>query len=409
MNKRKILCCQFLCLLQIFIFFVEISAQIPERLKQPKTKLLILGVGHSTQLVAESYQPAVLRAFIDRVKPDAICIERSPQEFARNDYYEFTYEQQYLAVPYAREHKIPLYPVDWLPPSDDSLLAFNLADLEKPLFVRGPSGFLGFMNFADKSDLTTTLFFAESEENRSQQKQFANTAPTEVRYDFARRLYLYRTFMQAMRILRAANSNQGKTVLVIVGSLHKNDIEQILKSEQSLEIIQPSAFGQPTETEVLDFTKPDDLFAVVSFNLLGTQSKTGNVNWNWMKRVVQSLETKGSSAETIFFKVRLQVLTNQMTPQVALESYRQISQTVGENQSFTWTGVKDKSRIDSYFDPFGNLSIKQRAQLEMARENAKLTQMSAVEEIRHDLTAHLSATKAQQLAAYWEEYVLKNP
>jgi hypothetical protein len=36
--------------------------------------------------------------------------------------------------------------------------------------------------------------------------------------------------------------------------------------------------------------------------------------------------------------------------------------------------MKDRWRLDSYFDPFGNLSVKQRLQIEIARENSKLKQ-----------------------------------
>src|SRR5262245_6906296 len=73
-----------------FLAIVGLAAAQTE--PKPKTRLVILGVSHSQQLVAESYQPAVFRAFFDRVKADAIGIERSPDELARNDHYEFTYE-----------------------------------------------------------------------------------------------------------------------------------------------------------------------------------------------------------------------------------------------------------------------------------------------------------------------------
>jgi hypothetical protein len=41
------------------------------------------------------------------------------------------------------------------------------------------------------------------------------------------------------------------------------------------------------------------------------------------------------------------------------------------DEKFTWTGVKDFSRVDSYFDPFGNLSLAKRIRLELAREYRK--------------------------------------
>lgn len=382
-------------------------AQIPKQPEPPKTKVIILGVGHSSQLVAESYQPAVFRAFFDRVRPDAICIERSPQEFARNDFYEFTYEQQYLTIPYAKEHRIPLYPVDWLPSAEDTLLAFNLPDLEKPLFVRAASGFLGFLSFTDKIDLNIDLFYSETEIDRNQQKEFANTPPPQARFDFARRLYLYRTFMQAMRILRVSNDNRGRTVLVVIGSLHKNDIEQILKGETTIEIVQPSSFGRPDAASIMKAVKREDLLAIAAFNLLGVQSKTGNVNWEWLKRNIERLEDESLTAEVLLLKTRLQVLSKQINSQQALDNYRRVYSMAEANEQFTWAGVKDKSRVDSYFDPFGNLTVKQRAQLEMARESYKLKQTPLMEEARRQLQNQLSAMKSQQLAAYWEEYVLR--
>src|SRR5262245_65361439 len=129
-----------------------------------------------------------------------------------------------------------------MPSEEDSILTYNIHDLEKPPFVQTSSGFLSFMSFPDKVDLNIGLFYGETESNRNQQQVFANTPSPQARSDFARRLYLYRTFMQAMRILRSVNDNRGRTVLVVIGSLHKNDIEQVLKAENSVEIIQPSSF-----------------------------------------------------------------------------------------------------------------------------------------------------------------------
>lgn len=397
------------CLLisAITVAYTICHAQNPKPPEPIKTRVVILGVSHSAQLIAESYRPAVFRAFFDRVKPDAICIERSPQEFARNDFYEFTYEQQFLTIPYAKEHRIPLYPVDWLPPAEDTMLAFNLPDLAKPLFVRSASGFLGFLSFPDKADLNTDLFYSETESDRNQQKEFASTP--QARSDFARRLYLYRTFMQAMRILRAANDNRGKTVLVIIGSLHKNDIEQILKGETGIEIIQPSSFGRPDAATVRNEVRREDLLAIAIFNLLGVQTKTGSANWEWLKRTIEDLENNALTPEVLLLKTRLQVLTKQISSQQALGNYRRAYEMAGATEQFTWTGVKDRSRLDSYFDPFGNLSVKQRAQLEMARESSKMKQSSSVEEALRQLQSELPTLKSQQLAVYWEEYVLKTP
>ena len=118
----------------------------------PKTRVVVLGVSHSAQLVADSYQPAVLRAFIQRLRPAAIAFERSPEQYARNDHYEFTYEIQYLTLPYARELGIPVHPIDWYPPVDDQLLGFGV-DLDLPPIVRPGTGFQAFLSFPDSAAL----------------------------------------------------------------------------------------------------------------------------------------------------------------------------------------------------------------------------------------------------------------
>jgi hypothetical protein len=50
--------------------------------KNAKPSLVVLGVSHSAQLISSGEQPAVLRAFINRVKPNAILIKHSPEEFS---------------------------------------------------------------------------------------------------------------------------------------------------------------------------------------------------------------------------------------------------------------------------------------------------------------------------------------
>ena len=66
--------------------------------RQPR-RVLTIGV-----LVGRAYHPGWFRAFFDLVHPSAICIERSPDEFARGDFYEFTYEAQDIAIPYDLGH-----------------------------------------------------------------------------------------------------------------------------------------------------------------------------------------------------------------------------------------------------------------------------------------------------------------
>jgi hypothetical protein len=198
------------------------------------TDIVILGVSHSAMLVAESYQPAVFRAYFDQVKPTAICIERAPEELARGSHYEFTYEIQHVAVPYAREHGISLCPFDWLPSAEDKRLAFGV-DIEEPPFLRGPDTYADFLAFRDASALRRDIFYAERQDLQDKTRAWYQQVPANTRLDFARRLFLYRTFMQAMRIGRAPSAHRGGKILVIVGDMHLSDLRDVLRKRKGFD------------------------------------------------------------------------------------------------------------------------------------------------------------------------------
>jgi hypothetical protein len=138
------------------------------------------------------------------------------------------------------------------------------------------------------------------------------------------------------------------------------------------------------------------------------QSKEGLVGWGWLQRVVARLEEQ-PTAETRLFRTRLDVRTGGVGPEDAAQHYERIRMMARDDERFTFTGVKDTTRIDSYYDPFGNLSIEQRARLEIARESHKGGRVEAAEGMRtHLLTsAGLSVLHRHQLEAYWDAYVVR--
>lgn len=370
----------------------------------PTTRVAILGVDHSAMLVAEDQRPAVLRAFIGRVEPDAVCIERPPEEFARADHYEFTYEIQDIAVPYAREHGIQLCPFDWIPDVEDQRLAFGI-DLEEPPFMRPRQGFGAFLSFTDPATLDRGLFWAEADSIREQYRAWYTRAHETARFDFPRRLFLYRTFMQAKRIARGARRYPGGTVLVIVGAMHKDDLERILTDEPRIEVVPPPEFGLPTPEEVRAEERLADLAAIAAFNLLGVQARTGSVDRDWIGRVVARLRERADGPESRLLETRLRVLTGKMAPADAAEAYGRIREDAGPELPFTWTGVLDRRRLDSFADPFANLGVADRAALEQAREYHRLGRADRAHAIRRRIRVSLSAQKAAQLDAYWPVWV----
>jgi hypothetical protein len=245
------------------------------------TSVIVLGVDHSTQLVARGDQPAALDAFLERAKPDAICVERAPDAFARNDFYEFTYEVQSVVLPYAQRNRIDLCPVDWEPPREDQLLGFGI-DLEMVPELRPTKGFQQFLSFPPAT-LQRRLLDADNPDNLSRVVQWAAQPAAKAADDLPRRLYLYRTYMQAKRLAHAAKARPGGTVVLVVGEFHKRDIEAILAGDPAIELVQPSTVGEPTADEVARHDRREYRLAIAAFNLLGVQAQTGNVDFAWLR------------------------------------------------------------------------------------------------------------------------------
>lgn len=387
------------------------AAGMPAHASQPAsrpTEVIILGVDHTAQLVNRRQRPAALRAFFASVSPAAICIERSPERFARGDHYEFTYEIQEVIVPWARKTGTALCPFDWLPDPEDTALAFGIEDLEQPPFLRRPSGFQGFLSFRDPRSLTAGLFFADEEDERERHRAFYTAYPEEPRRDFARRLFLYRTFMQARRIAMAARNYPGERLLVVVGMMHKDDIEQILRSDPRIRIVQPSAIArEPSAAEIARHRQPKDLFAIATFNLLGVQSLGDNIDLPWVGEVVERLGRIAPGPEAELLATKLRERQGRLTPDEALRDYLEIADAAGTRR-FTWDGVKDEDRIDSFFDPFGNLTVAQRARLEAARIHLAHDRHDEAEAIRVKLREELgSDLKQAQFDGYWSRYMIE--
>lgn len=393
---RPCITCAVVLGIQILFSAGAVAAEAPPA---AAARVVVLGVSHSNQLVAKGDQPAMLEAFIDRVHPDAICIERAPQPYSRNDFYEFTYEQQGVVVPYARRHHIALYPIDWEPSREDELLGWGI-DLDTPPELRPDTGFQAFTTFT-RSDLGRKLYDSDNPATLADVVKWETHTPDKLSRDMPRRLFLYRTFMQARRIEAVADAHPGQTVLVVVGYFHKHDIEAILRDDKAVRLVKASSFGLPTPQEIRQHDRPEYQYAIATFNLLGKQFSTGVVDTPWVSTIVADLSAKHpDSPEVRLLATRLALLTHAISPAQAIDRYRAILAD-SKDMPFTWTGVQDASRVDSYFDPFGNLTVHQRTQVELARLLYQTHDTAAADALLPKIQARLTPRKAAQLAGYW--------
>lgn len=367
--------------------------------QEPKTRVAILGVDHGAQLVAEKDQPGMLAAWLDMVKPDALCIERPPEQASRQDYYEFTYEVQGIILPWVAKRPTEICPIDWMPPADDQLLGFGL-DLDAPLEIRKASGFQGFLTFPDRKILDWDFFAAEDPAVLAPLRKWAGEPAPRADRDLPRRLYLYRTYMQAQRIRAIAHKRPGETVVVVVGYFHRPDIEAVLQNDPAIELVSPASLGRPGDDAVRASTTAAHRGAILSFNLLGMQAATGVMNRDWVERVLADFAGSTPSPEARLFRTRLALLTNSISLAEAASQYAAIAADPAAAKPFTWDGVKDRSRIDSFFDPFGNLDVQRRARIELARTLFAQGKAARAGQALEQASAGLSPRKALQLEGY---------
>lgn len=142
-------------------------------------------------------------------------------------------------LPFVLSHPTDICPVDWMPPVEDQKLVFGY-DLDVPPEIRSKASFQGFLAFPDPKALTSDFFAADDPTITAPIAARANKPAGRADQDFARRLFLYRTFMQSQRILAAARAHPGGTVLVVIGYIHKADLEAILSQDAAIQLSPPT-------------------------------------------------------------------------------------------------------------------------------------------------------------------------
>ncbi|TSB46049.1 hypothetical protein [Alkalicoccobacillus porphyridii] len=276
--------------------------------------------------------------------------------------------------------------------------------MEQPPFIREQGTYKDFLFFPQPFTYENDFFYSERKEGKEEiDRWIANEKAGEA--DFPRRLFLYRTFMQAMHIKQVAKEASGKVVLVVVGHMHKHDIENILKENEDIELVQSSSYGYPSDQEINNNIEQMDRSFILAFNLLGVQASHG-VDWDWMRVLIE--EFQGNIAETILFQTRLDVLTNKITPEAAIHQYQTALDSVEDNKRFSFQRDVEGDRVDTYYDPFGGVSIKIRLFIELAREYYKLSHLQRVEELKEHILNldEMNSLKKLQIQGYWEKHLL---
>lgn len=367
------------------------------------TTVVILGVEHGAQLLAEQYRPAVLRAWLERVAPDGIAVERHPDAFAAGDFYGFTIEIQDIALPWARARGVPIHPFDWEPPREEMALAFGF-DLQATPLIRPDAGWGGFIGYPTGRVAGMSLFLGEDPAARERVAAFAATPSANVTGEMARRLFLYRTFLQARRIEKAAAMHRGGTLVVVVGAMHQPDLESLLGRLPGISLVAASTFGHPTQDEMERQETASDLIATAWATLFSVHARREPPDHSWVARVVDRLEGTVPAEELAILRLHLDEFTGRTTPEMALDRWLDLGSTTPAAAGPSWTGRVDAPRIDSDFDAFAGLTLRQRALHEASRAARGLGRDANAAALRDQVAAELSDIARVQYLAYWERF-----
>lgn len=255
-------------------YFDDLDLRITKHYKRGKTNIVILGCEHSSQLINPKMSPAVFRAFFNRVRPDAVCLETTAEYITEAKFFHFSYESWGIAYPWAVKNNIPVYGVDWQEDIKASERFGTKMDFDKRKRVVPPSDFNG-----QEYNPNYDIFFADIdtfEFNRYLLKNISTPAPDGKWSDEGfRRYMLFRDMVIAQNILDVAVNYQCATVLVVYGAAHKTGLEYYLQKYfgDDVNIIKPSSYGYPSPKEIQSEVTKEDEIAVCYFLLREN-------NWN---------------------------------------------------------------------------------------------------------------------------------
>nr|PZN37989.1 MAG: hypothetical protein DIU70_11640 [Bacillota bacterium] len=238
---------------------------------QSPTEVIIIGTMHSGQLVAESMSPARIRALLNRIDPAAVGIETVPEWYERGIFFEIAYESYGVAVPWAREKGRDIWPIDWQWPADwqgmREALDWPRTEVMEPNFLP----FLPDL-YASRPEEFPDLLFADSPVFTAGAWGYYSLPRFSPQSDALRRYMTWRNLHMARRIADMARAYPGGRVVVLVGALHKPDLDTFLATVPGIVVRQASEWGTPSAEEVAAEVRRPDLLAILWFNLAGKRA-----------------------------------------------------------------------------------------------------------------------------------------
>lgn len=219
-----------------------------DSIAQRKGTILIVGVEHAPgQFRTDKFSPAHIRATLEAFKPQVIGVESNPEWFAKEQFYRSTYEAQHLAVLFALDNKIPVYGIDWIGEKNYTQRAHtpkvrNIKKLwENPAEESTPYqyGLSSWNNQLPAQDDTAPDFFVLNGKEYGEKSikwidegKGKKGSPQEYMEERDNHIVNY--------ITEVADKHPGSRLAIVIGSMHKADLERKLL-EKGFKVVGPQS------------------------------------------------------------------------------------------------------------------------------------------------------------------------
>jgi len=285
----------------------------------PRFEVLVIAAVHAPwQFRSAKYTPAHVRAALEAAHPDVLGVESPPEWFAKGKYHPVTYEAQGIAVPLAKERKIPVFGIDWqdLPAREQRESDFEaqrLARIRQDLETGRPLALYHFGKLAPKQLAERSACFKSPEfdfdlvngigSDACAREALAGQDPSTPGFGGRRNQEI------VARCIAAMESSPGKRLVVVIGAGHKPVIDALLARTKGVRVLRWGADLEPPSAEAIERAWTDeDLLAALGHNLDGERSyfHAELVDLPRMRDLLRLLEGRaGMRDQATYFRARI--------------------------------------------------------------------------------------------------------
>jgi tetratricopeptide (TPR) repeat protein len=206
-----------------------------------------------------------------------VGVESNPEWFAKGQFYRETYEAQHLAVPFARDNKIPVYGIDWIgnlrensyswrnhieqvknikkvlesPIAESVQYQYGLSSWSRQIAVEdNPERDFNVLNGAEYGE-KSLKWIDEGKGKKGSPQEYMEERDNHI-VDY---------------ITAAADNHPGERMAVVIGSMHKADLERKLRAK-GFKVVGPQSVAQAvplSDDEKMDrLLKAQDIAAILA-------------------------------------------------------------------------------------------------------------------------------------------------